>query len=206
MPWKTSPQDREHCYCFSAQSFCFSFCILPGACSVPLRAKLGSLVCAGWCIGLPGLAPSLALTCPFLIGGHCISAKLSYVSVLLWGNSTHQLIGMALGVFPNGKCHQLACLAPVSDLFLYYCKQQNWHNFLVFLPSYIELIYVVENMFVDHPQNLEIENSIFCIVYSVRDLKHELSASSLRNLCVQSVIAKVVSQGSIAVERFLFCW
>lgn len=65
---------------------------------------------------------------------------------------------------------------------------------------------MTENKFVDHLQNLEIENVISCIVYSVREVKHELLASSLRNSWVQSVIVKVVSQGSRAVERFLFCW
>lgn len=142
VPWKTSPQDQERCYCFSAQCFCFSFCISAWClfCSPMGKTQVSGV---RWLVhGLPGLAPSLALACPFLVGGRCISPKLSYVSVLLWGNSAHQLIAMALGVFPNGKWHhQLACLAPVSDLFIYYCKQQNWrHNFLVFLPSYIELI------------------------------------------------------------------
>lgn len=65
---------------------------------------------------------------------------------------------------------------------------------------------MMENMFVDHLQNLEIENGISCAVHSVRDLKCELLASRLCNSCLQSVIAKVVSQGSTAVERFLFCW
>lgn len=130
MPWKTS-QDREHHYCFSAQSFCFSFCISAWClfCSSPGKPQVSGV---RWpAHGLPGLAS------PFLVGGHCISAKLSYVSVLLWGNSTYHLITVALGVFPNGKCNQLACLAPISDFSIYYCKQQNWHNFLFFLPSYI---------------------------------------------------------------------
>lgn len=84
---------------------------LPGARSVPLWAKPRSLVCTGWCMGYLGLL----FHCPFPPGGHCLSAKLSCVTALLWESSAQLLVVVALGMFPQGKCHQLAYLAPVNE-------------------------------------------------------------------------------------------
>lgn len=59
----------------SAQSFCFfclSTCCL--SCSTPSKTQISGV---HWLVhGLPGLAPSLALTCAFLLREHCISDKL----------------------------------------------------------------------------------------------------------------------------------
>lgn len=72
----------------------------------------------------------LLFHCPFLPGGHCLSSKLSCVIALLWGSSTQHLVVVALGMFPCGKCHQLAYLAPSQ--WIYFFKQKKWHSFLGF--------------------------------------------------------------------------
>lgn len=114
---------------------------LPGACSAPLWPKPRSLVCTGWYVGYLGLLPcqhSPALS----LSGDIASVLSSAVSVLLGENAAHQLIAVALGALPNGKCHQLACLAAVTDLLITVKGKTGTSScFFFFLPSYIELIY-----------------------------------------------------------------
>lgn len=142
---------------------------LPCACSVPPWAKPGL-----WCV-LDGAwatwahSFASALTCPVLVRD--IASLLSSALPLFFMGETP---------LTNSLLWHLECFQMGSAANLPACKTGT-ASCSAFFFFFCQVSYVTENMFIDHLQNLEIENSVSCVVFLVRYLKCELSASSLYN-------------------------